>query len=546
MISNIISAIFRTNGAIGVDIGSHSVKLARASCSKSRINFIEGGSFNLNLPEDADSEQRISVISSALRKFIKEKNISCRNAAILLSGNDVKVSIVNTKRQLNEDMAEVCAREADNLFSKDDDLLITYSTISEKMVDGVNELCLVFAAAKKELVRERIQIVEQAGLSPVLIMPSVFAVESLSRKLKVFSNGEVLFVNTGSKFAEMCIFSDGHVKALRTVSVGSSTINSRIAQFLRIPEEDTEEIKRKYSVPDTDEEKAIIIENFNREEAASVAAQTEYINALSAEIDPFVYLSEAEIYKIFISGGPSCGAGYAKCISSKLDIPVFTLPEQEKLKKKVFKRLGANAPELLPAAAASISYELGGDFTKMNLLPADCGKEEKKLASKIRIAFYILMAFLAAGLIMLRGTESSLKAHLRDKKTETKAAEVAAQAPELETIEQDTESVLEYINQAEEIMNKRKLWAALIKNLMTGLPEDTAISSLSISYENGNIGADFKLSSKAKNSIEKMLETLKKNENLENVSAGEITKLEGADKGYISSVSVSYKGDTHD
>ena len=85
MISEIISAIFKTRGVIGVDIGAYSVKLSRVKPSKGRIKAVECGSFPLNLSGSEPQDERTEKISGRLREYIEESGIEKRPAGCSLT-----------------------------------------------------------------------------------------------------------------------------------------------------------------------------------------------------------------------------------------------------------------------------------------------------------------------------------------------------------------------------------------------------------------------------------------------------------------------------
>ncbi len=163
MISKLIYALFKTKGLLGVDIGLHSVKLSRVRSCSHKLKAVECGSFPLDIPENASSADRISHVSSKMRETIRKSGIGCRNAAILLSENEVRIAYSLLDRRPEDSFHEACRKEAARLFFNSEDMLIDYDIVGEVLEDGVPKVRVVFAGAKKETVSEKVLICEQAS-----------------------------------------------------------------------------------------------------------------------------------------------------------------------------------------------------------------------------------------------------------------------------------------------------------------------------------------------------------------------------------------------
>lgn len=541
MISEIISAIFQTRGVIGVDISACSVKLSRLRPSKEKIKAAECGAFSLNLSGSESPEKRTEIISGRLREYLEESGIGCRNAAILLSGNDVRISYSLIDRMPAENFEAACKKEAGRLFFNTDDLYIDYDVLGEISDDGVPKTRVVFAAAKKETVQEKINIAEQAGLEPVMIIPSVFAFERMCRVLKGKIEDNHLLVVMGRKQTSMYLFGAGRAESVRNVAVGSEIADERIKALLKVKPDVAGEIKKRYSLPVSEEEKLAVINRFSREEAVAVSAKKDYMEALLQEIDPFVYLSDVKVSSVFLTGGPAADKGAASFLEKKLKMPVHLFPELEDLSQKSSKILGSGLYSLMPASAASLSASLFPDLTKIDMLPAGYGSRAAKIRFIFRTFFYSCLAVMALAVLFLYVKGAAARSEAMEKQ----AAEAVAAPADIEEpvlLQKETDVLSAYIEQAEGIKKNRALYSGLTKFLVSSLPPGVIVSSLVVSPEEEALAVELKLSSGTPSLVLKWTDALARAEGFEKVSAGTASKAGGSDNDYMLPVKFLYKG----
>ena len=544
MISKLISALFRTKGVIGVDIGSCSVKLSRIVSSSHKIKAIECGVFPLYLPERVTPDEKISIISDEIRSYIKKKGIECRNAVILLSDDEVKISYSRLDRMPEENFKAACRREADKLFFNNENLLIDYDVLGEIYEEGVPKVRVVFAAAQKEVISEKVLIAEKSGLDPLMIIPTPFAYERLLNITDAEKKDDIVFVQLGRKQTGLYKFSGGRAIDVRTVSFGSIRADSEIASVLMTQPKESEEIKTRYPVPVSEDEKFAVLDKFDKEAAASITAKQHYLESITEEIEPLIYLSDVKINKVYISGGPSMDAGICQFLKKRLKLPVEVFPQEQLLAKKSIRLFGKNASLLMPASAASVAMVRNeGSLTSINLLPSGREKQGHTILVAARTILSILIAAMIAALFVINGTNSSLKEAIREKNASRAAAAVQAAAPELESLQKEADSLLPYIGQAEKIKRDRALYARLVRNIADTLPQNVLISSIVImSGENDNISVDMKVSSKESSAVSKWAEDLSRNAAYSNFTAGKVSKAAEQDSSYVLPVKFDYDG----
>ena len=543
MISKLIYALFKTKGLLGVDIGLNSVKLSRVKAGSHKLKAVECGSFPLDIPENASSADRISLVSSKMREIIRKSGIGCRNAAILLSENEVRIAYSLLDRRPEDSFREACRKEAARLFFNSEDMLIDYDIVGEVLEDGVPKVRVVFAGAKKETVSEKVLICEQAGLEPVIVIPAPFAFERLLNVVNGKNKENSLFVKLGKKNAEMCLMSENRVFSVRSVAVGSSMADNEISGKLNVQPEVAEEIKKRYEIPLSDEEKIAVLDRFSREESASIAAKRHYLDLLVAEIDPFVYLSDVKISSVTVSGGPAASDSVCQFLERHLKLPVSIFPKDLNISKKTRKLMGGEVCSYVPSAAASLSLTHKSGLTDINLLPFGRPKYGKGIAIAVKALIYISFAAMIAALFAIHGTEVALKDSLAAKTASLAAAAVQEEAPELEALHKELDELSDYVSKSESIVSSRALSAGLTREISETLPNDVFITSMVVE-ENGTGGLSVAIKAMSKNTeaISGWIDVISKREGFSKSSSESATKDPASENYYVMPVRFEYRG----
>jgi type IV pilus assembly protein PilM len=192
---------------------------------------------------------------------------------------------------------------------------------SNKMRDFM-EVLLV--AVKKNIINEKRNILQEAGLKPVIIDLEVFALMNAARLTKDFSSmGNVALVDLGDSFTHISIIQDGAMSHTRDIPIGGGYLTNTLMSKLKVPFEQILGIKRGKFSSDIKEEEVI---------ETILQAHKKVLEEIKKYFEYFITLSNHQIERVFLCGGGSMIRGLDGFFSDYLKVPVETLDPMQEIK----------------------------------------------------------------------------------------------------------------------------------------------------------------------------------------------------------------------
>ncbi len=226
---------------IGLDIGSYSIKAIDVKVSPreieiknfgydvlSRESIVEGEIMDNNLIEEI-----ISTIFS--RRKIKNKNLS-----ISVSGRNLILKAVQIDAVGEDKVRNTLEYEFPNHIPYErDDIFYDFSVVSEQ--GGRSDVLL--AAAKKEVVVSRVNLLKSLGLMPLIVDTAALAVQNVYEALHGPITGTVFMADIGAEKTSFSIIVDGVPKFVREIPLGGNHYTDVIAKELGVNYDVAEKIK---------------------------------------------------------------------------------------------------------------------------------------------------------------------------------------------------------------------------------------------------------------------------------------------------------------
>lgn len=228
----------RSKNRIGLDIGSHSVKIVEISDNPERPVLLGFGMKTVY--RDSSKE----ALATQIKSMIQEYRISGKDASISISGGSVIVRFITMPRMSDGDLKGAIRFEAEKFITFNmNDCVLGFQVL--RKIEQENKLEILLVAAKKEHVEERIKIVESAGLSVRVVDVDSFAL--VNSFLKNFpSSGpdktEVL-LNIGASLSNLSIVKGGTMCFVRDVMIGGNDFDSAISKGLGVGLETVQDLK---------------------------------------------------------------------------------------------------------------------------------------------------------------------------------------------------------------------------------------------------------------------------------------------------------------
>jgi type IV pilus assembly protein PilM len=228
---------------VGLDIGSHAVKVCQLKKTSSGYTILNLGS--TVLPEGAVEDGTLNdpeVVSKAISDLFKNLKIKNRKVGFSISGYSVIVKKVNLAVMGEAQLEDHIMSEAEQYIPFDiEDVYLDFQDLKT----GLNETDrtdVMLVAAKKEIVDDYLDMLGGLNLIPVIVDVDGFALEN-TYEYNYEKNENVALVDIGASKMSINILSQGISVVARDIIVGSRQLTEQIQNVFDIDFEEAEGLK---------------------------------------------------------------------------------------------------------------------------------------------------------------------------------------------------------------------------------------------------------------------------------------------------------------
>ncbi|ABW66143.1 type IV pilus biogenesis protein PilM [Desulfosudis oleivorans] len=229
---------------VGLDIGSSVVKVAEVAVSSSGRSLLRFGT--LEMPAGAIVEEGIKdpeVVAATIKELFSLYNIKEDRVAISIGGYSVIVKKINVQSMSEEQLQEVIAVEAEQYIPFDiNNVNLDFQILGDND-QNPNQIDVMLVAAKKETVNDYLNVIDIAGLTPVIIDVDAFALQNIYEVNYEAEENCVALIDIGANKTSLNILKGSKSVFMRDVSFGCNQINHHIATKINCSLEEAEELK---------------------------------------------------------------------------------------------------------------------------------------------------------------------------------------------------------------------------------------------------------------------------------------------------------------
>ncbi len=317
------------NQLIGLDIGTHSIKLVEIDDSKKGRILKNFGI--IGLPQNAIVEgsiKEMEIVSSAIKELYKQLKIKNKNVAASISGYSVIVKKITISRRGEAELEYTINEEAEQYIPFDiSDVNLDYEVLTalgtgspdgdEGEMAGLMDVMLV--AAKKDIVDDYVSLLQLSGLNPVVLDVDAFSAQNAFEMAS--GEGEIsgcyAIVNVGAEELGINTVKNGISIFTRDSSYGGSQITEAIMSRLDVSYEEADRIK--LGGTKVDKERETLEDIFTSVISGWVQEIKRALDFLGT-----TYPDET-IDKIFLTGGSCRIPGFREYLEMETEITVEEL-----------------------------------------------------------------------------------------------------------------------------------------------------------------------------------------------------------------------------
>ncbi len=240
----------RTRQIIGLDIGSHAIKMVALRPTKGEMPF-ELVHFGVaELPEETIVDGAITneePVTQTISELLEQHKVKSPFVAASVSGNAVIVRRVTMPRQDADALREALPYEADEHIPFDiDDVDLDFAILGED--EDSDSMDVVLVAAKRERVDEHVAVIEAAKRTATIMDIDAFAVQNafeFNYPERQFE--DVAILNLGSSVINMAVLEGGNPSFWRDIAIGMQQYVVALQRQFMLDAFDAEEVLRRVS-----------------------------------------------------------------------------------------------------------------------------------------------------------------------------------------------------------------------------------------------------------------------------------------------------------
>lgn len=235
--------------SVGLDIGSHSIKLIELGLDGGKAALLAAGStptppksFTSTIPADT------AALADAVKRLVKETGAKSTNVQIALPESKVFTRVIEVPALSQRELSSAIKWEAEQYIPLPlDQVNLDFTILRTAAETGTNKMEVLLVAAPKMLLEKYLSILELSDLTPTSAETEVIAtVRALSRSLTNMKGA--LIITMGAQTTDLAMIRSGILSLTRTMPAGGDALTRAIAQAFEFNPIQAEEYKRTYGL----------------------------------------------------------------------------------------------------------------------------------------------------------------------------------------------------------------------------------------------------------------------------------------------------------
>ncbi len=237
------------NSIIGLDIGSHTIKLIELGRERSDMFLLAAGTaptppkaLMSTVPADWEAT------AVAIKKLWKDTGARSQSVAIALPESQVFTRVIAVPQLSQRELASAIKWEAEQYIPLPlEQVTIDFTVLRDNKETGTNNMEVLLVASPKALLEKYLNILELAELLPAAVETEIIATaRALGRATA--SLPAVLIVSLGAQTTDLAILRRGILAFTRSISAGGEALSRALAQGLGFELSQAEEFKKTYGL----------------------------------------------------------------------------------------------------------------------------------------------------------------------------------------------------------------------------------------------------------------------------------------------------------
>jgi type IV pilus assembly protein PilM len=307
--------------AVGLDIGSSSVKLVQLKEKKGGYQLLAFGSAPLPPEAIVDGALMNSAsIVQAIQELASQQKVKTREVAIGVRGHSVIIKKISLPRMTQEELDESIQWEAEQYIPFDVKDVNIDTQILTPEGDAAGQMDVLLVAAKKDMINDYTSVCAEAGLTATVVDVDAFAVQNaFENNYEPSASDTVVLINVGAAVSNINVISRGVTTFTRDITMGGNAFTEEIQKQLNISYDEAEALK----VGGQGESDAVVPQEVERV-IQGVADQMG--GEIQRSLDFYASTAaDGKVTKVFLSGGTARVPALFKVLEARANVPIEIL-----------------------------------------------------------------------------------------------------------------------------------------------------------------------------------------------------------------------------
>lgn len=233
--------------SVGLDIGSQTIKIVEVSPEGDKFRLHSSGiiGYKGSPPEETTDEKSLGLLSETIKKLHREARIKSKEVIMSLPEAQVFTRVVKFPLLTESEISSAVKWEAEQYIPIPiNDAVIRHQIIGRREDKTPPQTLVLLVAVPKNLVEAYVNVVHNAGLTPVFMETDLMA---MTRSLAP-ENQTVVLVDFGAKSTNIAIANNKVLTFSRSIPTAGEAFTRAISQYLGIEPRQAEEYKRAYGL----------------------------------------------------------------------------------------------------------------------------------------------------------------------------------------------------------------------------------------------------------------------------------------------------------
>ncbi len=238
-------ALFGSKSFVGLDIGSHGIKVVELSPLNQRFRVLHAG---VGQTPPGTMKEGVIVephaVANVIRQLLSTTGIKAGRVVSAVGGQAVIVRELKLPPMSDAELQQAARFEAERYIPYGiREVNMDFDVMGETTEDGQKKIVVLLVAAKKDTVDKHVQALETAGLQPFVLDVDAFAVLRALAPQSRAAGEATVYVDLGAETTDIVIAEAGQLRLTRNVNIGGDNLTRAVATKMDMEFQSAERLK---------------------------------------------------------------------------------------------------------------------------------------------------------------------------------------------------------------------------------------------------------------------------------------------------------------